>query len=284
MKINDKKNLLNIDLSDKIAIVTGGDRGIGREIVAVLAKCGAIIFMACRHPENDRSENYGDEAGEFIDRGLEVHPISVDVTSQESVDKMVREIISKYGRIDILVNNAGVLGASGWENRQEENDEDWEMNYQVNLRGLARATQAVVPYMKQAKYGKIINIASNAGRGGNKDHIPSAYGATKAAVINLTQTNALDLAPYNINVNCVCPGIIWTPMLEIIGARLSALSGETKGLTPEEVFAWQAKTRVPLGRGQTGEDVGNMTAFLVSELAKNITGQSINVNGGIRMN
>lgn len=271
--------MLNIDLLNKVAVVTGGDKGIGKEIVAILSKCGATVFIACRDLENAKLVTE-----EFDKVGLKVLSVEVDVTNQESVNKMVGVIMNKYERVDILVNNAGVLGASGWEKRQEENEDDWEMNYQVNLRGVARVTQAVSPYMKKNKYGKIINIASNAGRGGNKDHIPSAYGATKSAVINLTQTNALDLAPYNINVNCICPGIIWTPMLEIIGTRLSTLNEETKGLTPEEVFAWQAKTRVPLGRGQTGEDVGNMTAFLASELAMNITGQSINVNGGIRMN
>ncbi len=276
---DNKKNSVQINLEGKVALVTGANKGLGFYISKTLAEAGAHVFAGCRDLEQGKHAMQ-----ECIDSGLSIELVALDVTDQQSVDVAVDKILDKQGKIDILVNNAGVLGGQGWEERLEENAEDWEMNYEVNLRGVARMTDAVVKGMKEKQYGKIINIASNAGRGGNGKHIPSSYGATKAAVINLTQTNALSYAADNINVNCVCPGIIWTPMLATIGERLGNLNEDTKGLTPEEVFAWQAKTRVPLKRGQTGEDIGYMTAFLASELSRNITGQSINVNGGIRMN
>lgn len=270
---------MKIDLKDKVAIVTGGDGGIGQGIVAVLAGSGASVFTACRNLENAKQV-----ITEYYEAGLEVLPIEVDVTNQESVDKMVEEVIKKMGRIDILVNNAGVVGFPGWENREAENDDDWEVNYQVNLRGLSRVTDAVIGFMKKNKYGKIINVSSIAGRGGNKSHIPSSYGATKAGVINLTQTIALALAPYNINVNAVCPGIVWTPMWKAVATKLSLKGDNEKKMSLKGVFDNQVTDRVPFGRAQTAEDIGYLVAFLASEFAKNITGQSININGGMRMN
>lgn len=269
--------MLSIDLNNKVAIVTGADGGIGKGIVEALAKSGAVVFAACRNLENAKQVS-----AEFKEFG--VLSIQVDVTKQESVEKMASDVVRKFGRIDILVNNAGVVAAPGWEGREEQTDRDWIINYEVNLRGLARVTDALAIHMKEKKYGKIINISSTAARGGNKSHIPSSYGATKAAVLNLTQTQALELAQFNINVNAICPGIIWSSMWEKVASRLSLCSVEEKGLSAKEAFEHQVKTRIPLGREQTPEDIGNTIAFLASELAKNITGQAINVNGGIRMN
>ncbi|MBI5401586.1 SDR family oxidoreductase [Candidatus Wolfebacteria bacterium] len=273
-----KSNLI-IDLTGKVAVVTGGDRGIGEGVVAALIKSGAIVCIACRDLEKVEQAR---EEYKKID--AEILSVEVDVTNQESVDKMVDEIIKMYGRIDILVNNAGTVGAPGWEKRQEETIDDWKVNYEVNLLGLSRVSNAVAAQMKNKKFGKIINISSTAGRGGNKDHVPSSYGATKAGVINLTQTNALAWAPFNINVNAVCPGIIWTPMWEQVAGRLSIYKDEERDKSAKEVYNRQVSSRIPLGREQTPEDIGNVVAFLSSELSKNITGQSINVNGGIRMN
>ncbi len=279
MKQNNQTNPVVIDLANKVAIVTGGDKGLGKGIVEVLSHCGAIVHIACRDVKNADAVVQG-----LTKLGRRSFSVELDVTEQDSVDAMIKKIIGQSGAIDILVNNAGVLGGADWGTREVENDEDWEMNYQVNLRGVARVTEAVAVSMKENKFGKIINISSNAGRGGNKRHIPSSYGATKAAVINLTQTNALDLAPFNINVNCVCPGLIWTSMLDTITTRLGSFDSSAKGLSQQAIYDSQIINRVPLGRAQTAEDIGYAVAFLASELAQNITGQSINVNGGIRMN
>jgi len=270
-------NTLVINLSNQVAVVTGGDRGIGKGIVGQLARSGALIYIACRNVEQAQ-----EVAGAHPDATIKV--VKLDVTDQASVDVMVQTVISEQGKIDILVNNAGVVGAPGWEKREEETAEDWELNYAVNLRGLARVTDAVVPHMQKQKNGKIINISSTAGRGGNKGHIPSSYGATKAAVINLTQTQALAFASDNIMVNCICPGIIWTPMWNAVASRLGTFSSDAKGMDAKAVYDKQVSERIPLGREQTAEDIGSVVAFLASDLAQNITGQSINVNGGIRMN
>lgn len=273
--MNNKSSVL-IDLSGKIAIVTGGDSGIGRGIVNVLAKSGATVYVCSR--DLKKLEQL---VMEYQKLNLSIFSIAVDVTDQQSVDRMVEQVVAKHGLIDILVNNAGVASASGWETAREQNDEDWKINYEVNLRGLARVSDAVIKFMKEKKNGKIVNIASNAARSGNGAHIPYAYGATKAAVINLTQTYALNLASYDINVNAICPGIIWTPIWEKLAVRISSKESNS---SPAETFTEQVKNRIPLGRAQSAEDIGYMVAFLASELAKNITGQTINVNGGMRMN
>ena len=136
--------------------------------------------------------------------------------------------------------------------------------------------------MQERRCGKIVNIASHAGRGGGSGG--GAYGASKAAVIHLTQSYALDLAPYNINVNVVCPGTIWTPMWERIAVRAKRNNPEQQHLTPREIFDAAIAERCPLGREQTPEDIGKAVAFFASDDAINITGQSLNVNGGTRMN
>ncbi len=268
-----------IDLNKKVAIVTGGTGGLGLGISLVLAGQGACVVATTTNKEKFKD----------LDLAMRQHGhygtlcLVVNVSDSDSVEVMVRETLKHYGKIDILVNNAGVVAASGWESRQLSSDEDWALDYEVNLRGLARVTDAVIPHMKEQRYGKIVNIASGAARQGVGDHIPMAYGATKAGVINLTQNYALALAKWNINVNAICPGLIWTPMWEKIGGHLSVSRESEKGLTPKEVFDRQIKTRVPLGRPQTSEDIGYAVAFLVSAEAKNITGQTLNINGGSRM-
>ena len=207
---------------------------------------------------------------------------AVNVTDQKSVERMVNEALARFGRIDILVNNAGIIGATGWEQRDQLDEEDWDMIHAVNLKGVARASEAAASHMKARRYGKIINIASVAGRIGTLTSIP--YGASKAGVINMTQALALELAPFNINVNAICPGILWTPMWERISLRWSLDPEKAQGLSPKDIFNRTVKERTPLGREQTPEDIGYLTAFLASDYAKNITGQTINVCGGFRMN
>ena len=195
---------------------------------------------------------------------------------------MVEDAVSRHGRIDILVNNAGIIGAPGWQDRAETTEEDWDLLYAVNVKGMAAVTDAVNPHMKERRYGKVVNIASVAGRQGNYDNPP--YGISKAGVISFTQAYAVLLAPFNVNVNAICPGLLWTPMWEKISFRRSSLPQNTEGLSPRELFDRTVEERIPLGREQTPEDVGNLAAFLSSEASRNITGQAINVDGGSRMN
>ena len=263
-------------LIGKTAIVTGANRGIGKAIALILAQAGAKIALVGRNLS--QLEEVASAARCFR-RGAQV--FIADVRFKEQVDRMVEQAFEAFGRIDILVNNAGIIAAPGWEQRDRSSEEDWDMIYEVNIRGVSRVTETVAPHMKEQRYGKIINISSGAGRQGAADNPP--YNASKAAVISMTQSAALELAPHNINVNAICPGLLWTPMWERIAYRRGRLQGLIDKMTPRKVFEKGVEERIPLGREQTPEDIGNLAAFLASEHAKNITGQSINVNGGSRM-
>ena len=265
-----------MDVSDKVAIVTGGGRGIGRAIALTLARNGADTVVA--DVNEDDASRVAEEVAEI---GRQSLALFADVTDQQAVDAMVRKALDRFGRIDILVNNAGIIAAPGWEQRERSNEEDWDMIYEVNVKGVARVTEAVAPHMKERRYGKIVNIASGAGRQGNPDNPP--YAASKSAVISITQGSALGLAPYNINVNAICPGLLWTPMHERISGRALNVDDSTEGLSPREVFDRRVEEMTPLKREVMPEDIGNLAAFLASELARNITGQAVNINGGTRM-
>ena len=266
-----------MDVTGKKAIVTGGGRGIGRAISLELARNGADVAIG------DLNLQDAVKVAEEIE---DTNQISIgcllDVTDDDSVDYMVTNMVKKFGRIDILVNNAGVIAAPGWEDREESTEDDWDLIYEVNVKGMARVTEYVAKIMKKQLYGKVVNISSIAGRIGNLTHIP--YGVSKAAVINLTQSMALELAPFDINVNAICPGLLWTPMWRRIAKRLSGIPEMSDGLSPREIFDRSVKKRIPLGREQTPEDIGYLAAFLASDFAKNITGQTINVSGGSHMN
>ena len=134
----------------------------------------------------------------------------IDVTSQESVDA----VIAEFGRIDILVNNSGIIGARGWEERDEFTWDDWDQIFEVNVKGIVRVTNAVIVHMKPRRHGRIVNIASVAGRIATGTSAP--YSVSKSGVIILTQDQALALAPFDITVNSICPSLLWTPMWERI--------------------------------------------------------------------
>ena len=263
-------------VEDRVAIVTGGARGIGRGISLVLARNGADVAVADVNLEGAKSV-----AEEVVAAGRRSLAAHLDVADQTSVDRMVEDVLAHFGHIDILVNNAGVIGAPGWEQRESENEEDWDLVYAVNVKGLMRVTEAVARHMKERRYGKVVNISSIAGRQGNTVHPP--YGASKAGVINITQGKALELAPHNINVNCICPGFLWTSMAERLDRRRSLWDEYPEGISPREIFEHSVEERVPLKREQTPEDIGNLAAFLASDYAKNITGQAINLDGGYQM-
>ena len=265
-----------MDLTDKVAIVTGAGRGIGRGIALVLAENGADVVASDINVDDARKV-----FSEVESMGRRSIASLVDVTDQVSVESMVKDTLARFGHIDILVNNAGIIGAPGWEQRERSSEEDWDMIHDINVKGISRVTDVVARHMRERRYGKVVNIASGAGRQGIPWNPP--YAASKAAVISLTQSSALQLAPYDINVNAICPGRLWTPMWDKIAYRLALSSQELEGLSPREAFDHLIQRDVPLKREQTPEDIGYLAAFLASDLAKNITGQAINVNGGSRM-
>ena len=263
-----------MQLEDRVALVTGGASGLGRGIAMVLAERGADVAVCDLNLEGAAQTS---EDIRIIGRNATAY--QVDVTDQEQLRETVGAVLSEFGRVDILVNAAGVIGADGFEDTVGSREEDWDITFDVNVKGTALTSDAVSPHMKLRRSGKIVNIASHAGRGGG-----GAYGASKAAVIHLTQSYALDLAPFNVNVNVVCPGTIWTPMWERIANRARRNNPNQQDLSPREIFDAAIRERCPLGREQTPEDIGKAVAFFASDDASNITGQSLNVNGGTRMN
>ena len=197
---------------------------------------------------------------------------------------MVDNVISKYGQIDGLINNAGVIGSKDWSSRQRPNNDDWDAVLSVNLKGLASVTEQVSIKMMDRKFGKIVNIASIAARQGSPD--TPHYSASKAGVLSVTRTFALRLAPFNINVNAICPGLLWTPIWEAIAQNREnyGYDPSLKGFSGRELFDKTVESWIPMKREQTPEDVGKLAAFLISEDAMNITGQAINLDGGRYMN
>ena len=257
-----------IDLNGKVAIVTGGGSGIGKGISLVLANQGASVVIADVNIENASSV-----VSELESKGKKGIAISTDVSDKESIESMVNQVISEFGQIDILVNNAGVMGGPHYNYTHTPTDEDWDWALSINLMGVVNVSETVSPFMKERRYGKIVNVASTAARVAIAQG--AQYSASKAATLNFTQSNALQLAPYNINVNCICPGNVWTPMSQKPDIRPK--------LTFEE-FEKTVSSSNPMGRSQTLQDMGYLTAFLVSDDSCNITGQAINIDGGQLLN
>jgi NAD(P)-dependent dehydrogenase (short-subunit alcohol dehydrogenase family) len=256
------------NLVGKIGIVTGAARGIGRAIALGLAQEGMNLVTV------DLQKNSMDIlVDEIRTLGRGVLALEADVTSLESVEKMVRDTINKYGRIDVLVNNAGVVVAVPFTDLTRA---DWDRVINVNLGGVFNCCKAVVPHMIKNKSGRIINISSVAGK--KAAPLISAYSASKFGVIGLTQALALELGPHNITVNAVCPGFIQTTMWS---NHLNPALSPVMGIEADKVFDTFTRANVPLQRPQTPEDIAQCVAFLCK--ADNISGVALNVDGGYSM-
>ena len=266
-----------MQMQDKVALVTGGARAIGRGTALVLAERGADIAIIDIDVGGAEST-----AREVAGLGRRAAAYRADVASAAEVNEAVDAALSEFGRIDVLVNAAGVIGAPGWEDTTVAREVDWDFTFDVNVKGTVLVSDAVAGHMKERRSGKIVNIASHGGRVGAGDL--SAYCTSKAAVIHLTQSYAMSLAPYDINVNSICPGTLWTPMWERIAERMRRNDPTRSHMTIREIFEERIRASCPLGREQTPEDVGKAVAFFASDDAVNITGQALNVNGGTRMN
>lgn len=270
-------------LNGKVALVTGGARGIGLGIATVLAERGAAVAIC------DLSGDATDTAaGGLAASGHSAIGIAADVTDRDSMHDAVSNVITTLGGIDILVANAGVWASEGYEERPEYNDADWDLTHSVNVRGVVHSAEAVIPHMKERGSGKIVNIASHGGRKprgtatGRTLGLP--YSVSKAGVIQWTHGLAIELAPFNINVNAVCPGELWTNMIEGIYTNRQNMTEGGSGSSVRDEYDESMRNTVPLGRGQTPRDIGHAVAFLSSDDAAEITGQALNVNGGARMN
>ena len=271
---------LSNQLAGKTAFVTGAGRGIGRGIALVLAERGADVFIT--DLDGDSAENV---AAEVRATGRNSGSAPSDVTDKESIAEAAQKAISEFGRMDICVANAGVIGSPGLEERDHYVDEDWEVTYQVNVKGLANTADAVCEHMQERRRGRIVNIASQGGRaprgpklGIGEPLVP--YWVSKSAAIQWTHMLAGYMGRYNVTVNAVCPGTLWTPMWEKIALSVKGSNPELADTDPYEIFLDSVKARQPLPRPQTPEDIGRAVAFLASDDASEINGQALNVNGG----
>jgi len=281
-----------------VAIVTGAGQGIGQGIALRLAGEGAEVVVAEYNPQTAADTA---QVIEVMGRRALAYP--VDISDVAAVRRMVKDVVSHLGRIDILVNNAGAVQTKPMLDLTEQ---DWDRVIDVNQRGLFFCLQAVAVQMirqlpeemrsvqvpadilslkptqadqaapQVGSFGKIVNLSSVAGRRGRP--LSTHYAASKAAIISITQSAALALAPYRINVNAVCPGIVPTPMWD----QIDRDRGQLFGAQPGEAMAAFIQT-VPLKRAATPEDIGGAVAFFCSPDSDYITGQALNVDGGYEM-
>jgi 3-oxoacyl-[acyl-carrier protein] reductase len=246
-----------LELKGKIALVTGAAQGIGRAIALLLAQKGADIVIS-----DINLEKAEEMAKEIEALGRKAMAIKVDVANTNDVERMVEAILERFGQIDILVNNAGIARDKLILRMTEE---DWDSVLNVNLKGTFNCTKAVIKHMSKQRKGKIVNIASVVGEMGNVGQ--ANYSASKAGVIGFTKTIAREFAQRGINVNAIAPGYIETPMTEALTEKVK------EGL----------RRMIPMERLGRPDDVAQAVLFLVSEASSYITGQVLNVNGGIYM-
>ena len=243
---------------EKCALITGATRGIGKQIAITLAKQGYNIALNYRK-ENEELENTKKEIEEI---GVQVLAVKGDVANFEECENFVKQVIERFGQIDVLVNNAGITKDMLLMRMKKE---DFEQVIDTNLVGTFNVTKNVVPYMMKARSGRIINISSVVGISGNAGQ--TNYSASKAGIIGFTKSLAKEIASRNILVNAVAPGFIETNMTDIL-----------KDDVKQEI----AKN-IPLKRMGTAQDVANVVKFLASDDSSYITGQVINVDGGMLM-
>jgi NAD(P)-dependent dehydrogenase (short-subunit alcohol dehydrogenase family) len=258
-----------MELTGKIALVTGAGQGIGRAAAIAFAAAGANVVVA------DINAQTAEETANAV-MGFQRQSLALrtDVGDVEDIDRMVRRTIETFGRIDISLNNAGVTRRADIMDLTEA---DWDRIHRVNAKGVFFCLQRVAREMIPRGGGRIINIASIAGKGyaGTSN---AAYAASKGAVISLTKTAAQQLGKHDINVNSICPGVTRTALSQD-NLRVRAAQ---EGVTMEEMERRRARV-IPLGRANDPEDIAAMAVFLASPGARNITGQNYNVDGGLIM-
>lgn len=265
-------------LKDKIALVTGAGQGIGKGIAVRFAREGADVII------NDVSRENAESVAEEIRKlGRKSIAVVADISKKSEVDKMAQKVFFEFKSVDILVNNAGISRIVPFWDMTEE---IWDKVININLKGTFLCCLVFVPHMIERRgtrrapegsgSGKIINMSSKSGKIGNTAF--AAYCASKSGIIGFTQSLALDLAQFNINVNAICPGIVFTPHWD----ELEKQYAKKRNMPVEDVRKY-LEGKIPLGRAQTVEDVANIAVFLASDQSDYMTGQAINITGGQEM-
>jgi 3-oxoacyl-[acyl-carrier protein] reductase len=254
---------MDLNLEGKVAIVTGGGRGIGEAIC--IAKEGVHVVVS------DIDFTTANEVSERIKAmGRKAMSMKVDVSNLEGVSRMMDSVIKEFGRIDILINNAGISPKKegGQTLTWEIQPEEWDMVMEVNLKGTLFCSQQAIKYMLPQKKGTIVNISSIAGKS-SYGAMPTGahYNTSKAGIINLTQRLAFELAPHGIRVNAIAPGRIETMLAKLSSNEMNRAMLE----------------RTPIGRFGTPEEVAHLVLFLASDVSSFITGETVNINGGMLM-
>lgn len=274
---------IEIDLGGKVAVVTGGSRGLGRADALTLARAGADVVIADILVESDAgvgetAERYGvlaqaavaqgmvrteSTAAEIRAMGRRSLAVKCDITEREQVDAMVARVVAELGSVDILVNNAGTLDHVG--QFHDQSTALWERDLRVNLTGAFHCAQAVWPHMKERRFGRIVNMASVAGTLGGFGQ--ASYSTTKAGILGLTRTLAMEGGRHNITCNAIVPGIIGTEAFHMANAAMNE----------------RIASRTVFKRPGEPQDIANAIAFLCSDLAGYITGIELNVSGGVEL-
>lgn len=278
-------------LEGKVALVSAAGRGIGKGIAVALAQEGARLVVNSFSPQTT-----ADTVSEIEKLGGKAVSVVGDITDPIKMLEMRDLALSQFGQIDILVNNVGAGPKSQIHAEEHELGMAaaiWDALYAQNLKPVVLMSEAVIPHMRERRSGKIIHVSSIAGRTSLSDKmleyfVHPSYGAMKAALVNLTQTQAEQLGPSNINVNAVCPGIVYTDAWKSNSERAVQSIPEFAGREAREWFEGIARgeypqifDRTPLRREQTVEDIGHAVVFLTSQDSMNITGQSLMVDGGM---
>ncbi len=245
-----------INLKSKVALITGGSRGIGAACVKLFAEAGADV--AFTYQLNTKA---ADEIVLDCSNNSKVKAYKCDLNSAKEIEETVKNVYSDFLKIDILVNNAGI-----WKYGQADKMslQDWEETIRINLTGTFLFTKAVIPSMKKNRFGRIINITSTAGQRGEANH--SHYASSKGGVISFTKSLATELGPFNITTNSIAPGWVYTDM--------------TSDELSDKEYLSEVERDIPLQRVATAEDIAGPVLFLASELARHINGEILNVNGG----
>jgi len=258
--------VLAVELSGRTAVVTGGGRGIGAETARALAAAGARVVVSAR-----TDTEIALVAAELAASGHEAHAVAGDVTDPASVERLFTEATTRLGQVDILVNNAGISSSAPL---RRQSIEEWRRLFAVNVEGTFLVTRAFLPAMVEAKWGRVVNVASVAGRTG-APYI-AAYAASKHAVVGFTRAVAAEVAASGVTVNAVCPGYVDTPMTDRSIENITAKTGLEAG---------EARRRLveasPQRRLITPAEVAFLIAMLCDERARGIHGQTLGVDGGM---